>query len=204
MPAWLPCLSTLRRLFTAQYLSFDSDGVFTGNPNRGKVSRNQAQPLVAPPVPAPRPRPSCNTRFGPTRALPPRVQKPPLKVLTRLESLGLLTSLSETGLLSGAESAGLFSKLEAAGAFSKAEKLLPLADTFGVFGLLESLLLVDSSVLLLGAVALLVGEVGLITVVPDDNTALVALQAVTGVAAGAGAATLFGASALFGTLQSKN
>jgi len=204
VPAWLPCLSTLRRLFTAQYLSFDSDGVFTGNPNRGKVSRNQAQPLVAPPVPAPRPRPSCNTRFGPTRALPPRVQKPPLKVLTRLESLGLLTSLSETGLLSGAESAGLFSKLEAAGAFSKAEKLLPLADTFGVFGLLESLLLVDSSVLLLGAVALLVGEVGLITVVPDDNTALVALQAVTGVAAGAGAATLFGASALFGTLQSKN
>ena len=204
MPAWLPCLSTLRRLFTAQYLSFDSDGVFTGNPNRGKVSRNQAQPLAAPPVPAPRPRPSCNTRFGPTRALPPRVQKPPLKVLTRLESLGLLTSLSETGLLSGAESAGLFSKLEAAGAFSKAEKLLPLADTFGVFGLLESLLLVDSSVLLLGAVALLVGEVGLITVVPDDNTALVALQAVTGVAAGAGAATLFGASTLFGTLQSKN
>ena len=158
MPAWLPCLSTLRRLFTAQYLSFDSDGVFTGNPNRGKVSRNQAQPLVAPPVPAPRPRPSCNTRFGPTRALPPRVQKPPLKVLTRLESLGLLTSLSETGLLSGAESAGLFSKLEAAGAFSKAEKLLPLADTFGVFGLLESLLLVDSSVLLLGgAAALLAG-----------------------------------------------
>ena len=204
MPAWLPCLSTLRRLFTAQYLSFASDGVFTGNPNRGKVSRNQAQPLVAPPVPAPRPRPSCNTRFGPTRALPPRVQKPPLKVLTRLESLGLLTSLSETGLLSGAESAGLFSKLEAAGAFSKAEKLLPLADTFGVFGLLESLLLVDSSVLLLGAVALLGGEVGLITVVPDDNTAIVALQAVTGVAAGAGAATLFGASALFGTLQSKN
>merc|ERR1719424_1410446 len=151
---------------SGKYLSFDNDGVFTGNPNRGK--------------------------------------KPPLKVLTRLESLGLLTSLSESGLLSSAESAGLFSKLEAAGAFSTAEKLLPLADKLNVFGVLESLLLVDSSALLLGAVALLVGEVGLITVVPDDNTALVALQAVTGVAAGAGAATLFGASALFGTLQSKN
>ena len=202
MAAWLPCVSTLCRLFTAQYLSFDNDGVFTGNPNRNKVSQNQNQLLAAAPVPTPRP--SQHPRLGPTRASPPRVQKPPLKVLTRLESLGLLTSLSESGLLSGAESAGLFSKLEAAGAFSTAEKFLPLADKLNVFGVLESLLLVDSSALLLGAVALLVGEVGLITVVPDDNTALVALQAVTGVAAGAGAATLFGASALFGTLQSKN
>ena len=49
MPAWLPCLSTLRRLFTTQYLSFDNDGVFTGNPNRGKVSRNQTQLLAAAP-----------------------------------------------------------------------------------------------------------------------------------------------------------
>ena len=116
----------------------------------------------------------------------------------------MLTSLSEAGLLSGAESAGLFSKLEAAGAFSAAEKLLPLADTFNVFSLVESLIMIDSSALLLGAVALLVGEVGLITVLPDDNTALVAVQAVTGVAAGAGALTLFAASALFGTLQAKN
>ena len=151
---------------SGKYLSFDQDGVFPGNPNRGK--------------------------------------KAPVKVLTRLESLGLLTSLSEAGLLSGAESAGLFSKLEAAGAFSAAEKLLPLADKLNVFSLLESLLLIDSSVLVLGAVALLAGEVGLITVLPDDNTALVAVQAVTGVAAGAGAATLFGASALFGALQGKN
>ncbi len=132
------------------------------------------------------------------------MQKPPVKVLSRLESLGVLTSLSEAGLLSGAESAGLFSKLEAAGAFSAAEKLLPLADTFNVFSLVESLIMIDSSALLLGAVALLVGEVGLITVLPDDNTALVAVQAVTGVAAGAGALTLFAASALFGTLQAKN
>ena len=52
--------------------------------------------------------------------------------------------------------------------------------------------------------ALLAGEVGLITALPDDNAALVAVQAVTGVAAGAGALTLFAASALFGTLQAKN
>merc|ERR1712118_189522 len=84
------------------------------------------------------------------------------------------------------------------GRFSAAEKLLPLADTFSVFSRVESLIMIDSSALLLGAVALLVGEVGLITVLPDDNTALVAVQAVTGVAAGAGALTLFAASALFG------
>merc|ERR1719157_129239 len=135
---------------------------------------------------------------------PNRNKKPPIKVLTRLESLGLLTSLSETGLLSNAESQGLFSKLEAAGAFSTAEKLLPLADKLNVFSTLESLLLVDSSALLLGAAALLVGEVGLITVVPDDVPALVAVQVATGVAAGLAATTLLGAAALFGTLQSKN
>lgn len=125
-------------------------------------------------------------------------------MLTRLESLGLLTSLSETGLLSSAEASGLFSKLEAAGAFSAAEKLLPLADKLNVFSTLEGLLLVDSSALLLAALALLAGEVGLITYLPDDNSALVAVQVVTGVLAGAGATTLLAASALFGTLQSKN
>eukprot|EP00320_Phaeocystis_rex_P014229 CAMPEP_0119070032 /NCGR_PEP_ID=MMETSP1178-20130426/33363_1 /TAXON_ID=33656 /ORGANISM="unid sp, Strain CCMP2000" /LENGTH=191 /DNA_ID=CAMNT_0007051841 /DNA_START=34 /DNA_END=609 /DNA_ORIENTATION=- len=151
---------------SGSYLSFDQDGVFSGNPNKGK--------------------------------------KPPLKVLTRLESLGVLTSLAETGLLSSAEASGLFSKLEAAGAFSSIEKLLPLADKLNVFSTLESLLLVDSSALLLGAVALLVGEVGLITVLPDDVPALVAVQVVTGFAAGLGATTLLGAAALFGTLQSKN
>ena len=82
-------------------------------------------------------------------------QKKPVKLLSRLEQLGLLTSLYEAGLLSSAEvcppplhraahgrariaplprprfwsqEAGVFSKLEAAGAFSTAEKLLPLGD----------------------------------------------------------------------------
>merc|ERR1719159_1464558 len=139
---------------SGRYLSFDQDGVFPGNPNRGK--------------------------------------KPPVKVLSRLESLGVLTSLSEAGLLSGAESAGLFSKLEAAGAFSAAEKLLPLADKLNVLALLESAIAIPASVLAIGGVALLAGEVGLITVVPDDSTALVTLQIATGVLAGAGAVTLLG------------
>lgn len=189
---------------TAQYLSFDQDGVFGGNPNKGKVRRNQTTALQPLPVLHPGPGHAQHHLLGPTRASPPRLQKAPIKVLTRLESLGLLTSLSETGLLSNAESQGLFSKLEAAGAFSTAEKLLPLADKLNVFSTLESLLLVDSSALLLGAAALLVGEVGLITVVPDDVPALVAVQVATGVAAGLAATTLLGAAALFGTLQSKN
>ena len=154
---------------------------------------------------APRSRPCLAPRFRAHAYLAgSRVQKAPLKVLTRLESLGLLTSLSEAGLLSSAEASGLFSKLEAAGAFSAAEKLLPLADKLNVFSTLEGLLLVDSSALLLAALALLAGEVGLITYLPDDNSALVAVQVVTGVLAGAGATTLLAASALFGTLQSKN
>ena len=124
-----------------------------------------------------------------------------MKLLTRLEELGLLSSLAETGFLSSAEASGLFSKLEAAGAFSSAEKLLPLADKLNVLALAETLINVPSAVLTLGALTLLAGEYGLITVVPDDSTALVALQAVTGFAAGLGAVTLLAASYLFGLLQ---
>lgn len=127
--------------------------------------------------------------------------KPPVKLLSRLEELGLLSSLAETGFLSNAEASGLFSKLEAAGAFSSAEKLLPLADKLNVLALAETLINVPSAVLTLGALSLLAGEYGLITVVPDDSTALVALQAVTGVVAGLGGVTLLAASYLFGLLQ---
>ena len=44
-------------------------------------------------------------------------------------------------------------------------------------------------------------EAGLIYLVPDDNTALVAVQAGTGLLAGAGALTLFATSSVFGLLQ---
>ena len=101
------------------------------------------------------------------------------------------------------------------------------ADQFNVFGVVEGLLQVDATLLTLGAAALVAGgqspaalrrhvcgvmvshecraqplaEVGLITVVPDDNSALIAVQAITGLAAGLGATTLLGVSALFGALQ---
>merc|ERR1719213_1158210 len=128
-------------------------------------------------------------------------KKPSLKLLSRLEELQVLSKLAEAGVLSSAESAGVFSKLEAAGAFSSAEKLLPLADDLKLLSLAEGLINVDSGVLLGAGLALLAGEVGLIYVLPDDNTALVALQAVTGVAAGAASITLIAASSLFSLLQ---
>ena len=44
-------------------------------------------------------------------------------------------------------------------------------------------------------------ETTLITVVPDDNAALIAVQAVTGVAAGAGSVVLLASAYLFSLLQ---
>merc|ERR1711967_55741 len=116
------------------------------------------------------------------------IPKAPVRLLERLEELKLLTSLSEAGLLSSAEEAGVFSKLEAAGAFSKAEALLN----------------VEAGYLFSAGTVLLLGEAALITVVPDDNVALVGLQAVTGLAAGAGAVMLFATSFLSSLLQGEN
>merc|ERR1712031_101214 len=105
---------------------------------------------------------------------------------------------------SSAEEAGVFSKLEAAGAFSKAEALLPLADDLKLLSTVESLLNVEAGYLFSAGAVLLLGEAALITVVPDDNVALVGLQAVTGLAAGAGAVMLFATSFLFSLLQGEN
>merc|ERR1712228_107186 len=128
-------------------------------------------------------------------------KKPPIKLLSRLDDLELLTALSEAGLLSAAENAGVFSKLEAAGAFSTAEKLLPLADQLKLLSTAEKLINVESSILTTAAAALLIGEIGLLAVVPDDNQALVALQVATGLLAGLASVTLFSAASLFSVLQ---
>jgi len=131
-------------------------------------------------------------------------QKAPLRLLTRIEELELATTLADAGLLSAAEEAGVFSKLEAAGAFSQLEKLLPLADKLKLLSTAESLLNTDAWLLSGAAAALLFGELALITVIPDDNIALVGLQVVTGAAAGAGAVTLLATSYLFSLLQGEN
>jgi len=128
-------------------------------------------------------------------------QKESVRILERVEELKILSAVADAGLLSAAEDAQLFSKLESAGAFSQAEKLLPLADDLNLLATAEGLLNVPSSNLVLLAGALVVGEVGLISAVPDDNTALVALQLLTGVAAGAGAVVLLASASLFSLLQ---
>jgi len=132
------------------------------------------------------------------------IAKPPVRLLERIEELKLLSSLSNTGVLSSAEEAGLFSKLEAAGAFSTAEKLLPLADDLKLLSTAEYLLNVPSSYLFGIASLLLVGEASLIFFVPDDSTALVALQAVSAAGVGLAAVVLIATSYLFSLLQGDN
>ena len=129
------------------------------------------------------------------------VAKPPIRLLERIEELRVLSSVADAGLLSGAEEAGVFSKLEAAGAFSTAEKLLPLADDLKLLSTAEYLINVPSNVLAIGALALLGGEFALITAVPDDNAALLAIQAITALGAGAGAVILLATSFLFSLLH---
>lgn len=129
------------------------------------------------------------------------VEKPPVRLLERIEELRLLTSVADAGLLSAAEDAGVFSKLEAAGGFSKIEGLLPLADDLKLLSTAEYLLNVPANLLFIGAAVLAGGELALITVVPDDNAALLLLQLGTGLAAGAGAAVLAGSAFLFSLLQ---
>jgi len=134
----------------------------------------------------------------------PLSDKPPVKILERIENLRVLSAVADAGLLSAAEEAGVFTKLEGAGAFSKLETLLPIADDLNLLATAENLLNVPAGNLGLAAFALLAGEAGLIAVVPDDSTALVAFQLLTGVAAGAGAVTLFATSSLFSLLQAED
>merc|ERR1719181_1563765 len=107
------------------------------------------------------------------------VPKAPVRLLQRVEELQVLTSLSEAGLLSAAEDAGVFSKLEAAGAFSTIEGLLPLADDLKLLSTAEELLQVDAWKLSGLGAALIIGELTLVSFVPDDSALLVGVQGVT-------------------------
>ncbi len=101
------------------------------------------------------------------------------------------------------------------------------ADDLKLLSTAESLLNVEANLIFVSGVVLLLAEAGLIAVVPDDNAALIAIQAshspasvrahsadgarlnaafacvqaLTGLAAGAGAVTAFGAAFLFSLLQ---
>lgn len=144
----------------------------------------------------------ANINFTPNGITkPPPAKKEPVRLLERVENLGVLSALADSGLLSSAEKSGLFSKLEQSGTFSSIEKLLPVADDLKLLSLAETLINVPATVLVLAAGALVAGEFALIQVVPDDSSALVALQAATGAAAGLGAVVLLASSYLFGLLQ---
>jgi hypothetical protein len=130
--------------------------------------------------------------------------KPPVKLLNRISELRVVTSLADAGLLSKAEEAGVFSKLEKAGAFSTIEKLLPVLDDLNLLGTAENLLNVPANIQVVAATALLGLEVGFISVVPDDNAALIAVQAITGLLAGGGAVTLLASAFLFSLLQGES
>ena len=129
------------------------------------------------------------------------IEKSPVRLLERLEELELLTGLANAGVLSSAEDSGLFSKLEAARAFSSPETLPALADKLKLLSTVEGLLNVEAWKLSALAVFLLAGEAGIVLTVPDDNAALIGVQALTGVAAGAGAVTLLGLSYFLSLLQ---
>jgi hypothetical protein len=130
--------------------------------------------------------------------------KPPVRLLERVQELRLLSTIADAGLLSKAQEAGVFSKLEQAGAFGLIEKTLPVIDELGVLGLLESALNVPANIQVLAAVALLGGETALIFAIPDDNVALIALQALTGLVAGGGAVTLLASAYFFSLLQGES
>merc|ERR1719487_2646659 len=132
------------------------------------------------------------------------IEKDPVKPLTRLNELQALTKIADAGLLSSAEQAGVFSKLESAGAFSAAEKVLPILDQLNLLAAAESVLNVPANLLAVAGLAVLTGEAGVITVVPDDNAALIAFQVLTGLLAGAGGVTLIASSVLLSLLQGKD
>jgi len=132
------------------------------------------------------------------------IEKDPVKPLTRLNELRALTTIAEAGLLSKAEDAGVFSKLESAGAFSTIEKVLPVLDDLNLLAAAESVLNVPANLLAVAGLAVLTGEAGVITVVPDDNAALIAFQVLTGLLAGAGGVTLIASSVLLSLLQGKD
>ena len=164
---------------------------YSGAPVMSRPALRLASPMMA-----------ANIDFSPDgQVKPPPALKEPVRLLERVENLGVLSALAESGLLSSAESQGLFSKLEASGAFSSIEKLLPLADDLKLLSTAEALINVPSGVLVAAAGALVVGELGLISAVPDDTAALVALQAASGAVVGLTAVVLLASSYLFGLLQ---
>ena len=115
------------------------------------------------------------------------------KVLTRVQELRLLSKLEEAGLLSAAEKAGItLSTVEDLGLLTKAENL----------GLVSAAVNRNTPTLV-STVALLLFAAGPATVyfVPEDSTALIALQVAVALVCTLGGSAAFGAASLLSKLQ---
>ncbi|XP_019166830.1 PREDICTED: uncharacterized protein LOC109162604 [Ipomoea nil] len=116
-------------------------------------------------------------------------------VFKKLEKRKVLSNVEKAGLLSKAEELGFtLSSIEKLGVFSKAEEL-------GLLSLLEKSASFSPSALASAALPILVAAILAIVLIPDDSTALVAVQAVLAGALGVGAVGLLLGSVVLDGLQ---
>ncbi|KAG6410293.1 hypothetical protein SASPL_128350 [Salvia splendens] len=116
-------------------------------------------------------------------------------VFKKLEKRKVLSSVEKAGLLSKAEEFGVtLSSIEKLGLLSKAEDL-------GLLSLLEKAVDTSPAALASTALPLLVAAVLVVVVIPDDSTALVAVQALIGGLLAVGGVGLFVGSLLVEGLQ---
>ncbi|KAJ4961619.1 hypothetical protein NE237_021529 [Protea cynaroides] len=116
-------------------------------------------------------------------------------VFKKLEEKKVLSNVEKAGLLSKAEELGFtLSSIEKLGFFSKAEEL-------GLLSLLEKTASFSPSTLASVSLPLFVAALAVIVVIPDDSSALIAVQFAIAAAFGATAAGLLVVSVVLGGLQ---
>lgn len=116
-------------------------------------------------------------------------------VFKKIEKKKVLSNVEKAGLLSKAEELGFtLSSIEKLGVLTKAEEL-------GLLSLLEKVVSLSPSVLASLSLPILVAAVAAVVLIPDDSTALVAVQAVVGGGLAVGAVGLLVGSVVLGGLQ---
>ncbi|KAL6318660.1 hypothetical protein AAG906_001133 [Vitis piasezkii] len=116
-------------------------------------------------------------------------------VFKNLEKKKVLSNVEKAGLLSKAEGLGFtLSSIEKLGVFSKAEDL-------GLLSLLEKAASFSPSALASAALPIFVAAIAAIVLIPDDSSALIAVQALIAGALVVGATGLVVGSIVLGGLQ---
>ena len=116
-------------------------------------------------------------------------------VFKNLEKKKVLSNVEKSGLLSKAEELGFtLSSIEKLGVFSKAEGL-------GLLSLLEKAASFSPSALASAALPIFVAAIAAIVLIPDDSSALIAVQALIAGALVVGATGLVVGSVVLGGLQ---